>query len=130
MLVDLNLKMLVLLLICACAAIIESNETIISLPQPAVSKWRNKYDEPVEPPMMCNSFEEALRFYGSVYNSAQDGQLPPTIGLPSRFMNDPILCMLLSAASEAASKRTKEQLLHLRSYLDFEFQGANVLDGY
>jgi hypothetical protein len=69
-----------------------------------------------------------MEFLGSIYNSLQDGQLPPTIGLPKEVMREQMFCMILSAASLAASKRTKEQLSTLRNCYDFDFFGNNFLD--
>ncbi len=92
------------------------------------SQWKNKNDEPAEPPMMCEYVEDAMEFYGSIYNSLQDGKLPPVIGLPAQVMNDYVLSLLLSAASKAASTRTREQLVKMRNCYDFDFNGENFLD--
>lgn len=61
--------------------------------------WVTKNDELSDPPMFVESFEDALEWYGSVYDKNGLGQLPPTIGLPSSQLNDPSLCMILSAAA-------------------------------
>ncbi len=92
------------------------------------SQWKNINDEPVQIPLRCETVEQAVELYGSMYNSLQDGKLPPTVGLPSEILREQTFCMVLSSASKAASTRTKQQLNDLRNCYDFDFYGMNFLD--
>ena len=92
------------------------------------TKFLDKNDKPCPPPMFVESFEDALKWYASVYNSKGDGGIAPTLGVPQDVLGDGVMCLLLSAASEAAGKRTKEELLAIRNHYDFEFNGVNFLE--
>lgn len=74
-------------------------------------KWVdiNGIEKPI--PIYVSSLEEALTYYNNIYDECQTHTLPATIGLPSDILSNRRACLLLSAATERASKRTKQQLI-------------------
>lgn len=74
-------------------------------------KWVDINGEEKSVPVFVSSLEEALNYYNSVYDENQTHNLPSTIGLPQEILSNVRACLLLSAASERASKRTKQQLI-------------------
>ena len=73
-------------------------------------KWVDINGNEKEAPIYVSSLQEALEYYTNIYDERQTQTLPETIGLPQDILSNRRACLMLSAASERASKRTKQQL--------------------
>ncbi len=76
-----------------------------------IAKWVDKNGVESEPPFAVESVGDAISWYRSIYDENQTNSLPPTIGLPPKDMSSPSTCVRLSAEAQAASVRTKEELM-------------------
>lgn len=74
-----------------------------------MSEWFDKNDNPVDIPIALKTPFEVIQLYRSIYNPNKNN-LPPMVR--AKGMNHPLVAILLSAEAEAASKRTKEELLN------------------
>jgi hypothetical protein len=75
------------------------------------AKWVDINGNEKTAPIYVASLEEAVNYYNSVYDENQTHSLPDTIGLPQNILSNRRACLLLSAASERASKRTRDMLV-------------------
>jgi hypothetical protein len=75
------------------------------------AKWMDINNIEQHAPLYVSSLEEAIRYYNNIYDINQTHTLPETIGLPANVLSNSRACLLLSSATERASKRTREQLI-------------------
>lgn len=73
--------------------------------------WVNIKDIEQHAPIYVQSLEEAIKYYNNIYDINQTQTLPPVISLPQEVLSNSRACLLLSAATERASKRTKDELI-------------------